>query len=354
MTLSQAQLAMVAKVRAIGGGGQGIALSERACVYIVGTIVADLNIKNHFPELPSELPTFFSEEFPSSLEVPGIPFLPLLERLIDLVPDADTYFVSLAKLHKARLKYEKILKTQPIPTMEQVGPRALLEFGKLSAHALAALLFWRKWVFDIDNRAAQETGYLFEPIIAGAIGGVPVGAKRSPVHRHRNPGRGRQVDCIKDDRAYEFKLRVTIAASGQGRWGEELDFPRDCRTSGFIPVLVVLDATPNPKLHELRQAFLSENGEVYAGAAAWQHLNDLAGPTMSSFLERYVHGPMQALLEAVEHSLPPLTLSMIADTISVKIGDESFTVTRTRAGQSIDEDWVDVLPEDVDDESPGV
>ena len=29
-------------------------------------------------------------------------------------------------------------------------------------------------------------------------------------------------------KAYEFKLRVTIAASGQGRWKEELDFPSDC------------------------------------------------------------------------------------------------------------------------------
>ena len=56
-----------------------------------------------------------------SLEVPGVPFLPLLERLIDLTPDADTYFASLAKLHKTRLKYERILNTQPIPTMEQVG-----------------------------------------------------------------------------------------------------------------------------------------------------------------------------------------------------------------------------------------
>ena len=34
---------------------------------------------------------------------------------------------------------------------------------------------------------------------------------------------------------------MTIAASGQGRWKEELDFPADCKASGYVPVLVVLD-----------------------------------------------------------------------------------------------------------------
>jgi hypothetical protein len=30
-----------------------------------------------------------------------------------------------------------------------------------------------EWLYDIDNRSAQETGYLFEPILAAAIGGIP-------------------------------------------------------------------------------------------------------------------------------------------------------------------------------------
>ena len=351
MELSKAQLAMVEKARTIGGSTQGVALSEGACVYILGTIVADLDLKDEFPEIPRELPVFFGAEAIGSLEVPGVPFLPLLERLIDLTPDADTYFASLAKLHKTRLKYERILNTQPIPTMEQVGPRALLEFGKLSPRALAALLFWRKWLFDIDNRAAQETGYLFEPIIAGAIGGVPVSASRSPIHRHRSPDKGRQVDCIKDNHAYEFKLRVTIAASGQGRWREELDFPRDCRESGFVPVLIVLDATPNPKLRELCAAFESEEGEVYVGEAAWTHLNEMAGLTMSAFLERYVYGPTKTLLEEAPESLPPITLRMDAKDISVGIGNESFNIIR-EIGEEAEGD-VESLPDDVDEEAPG-
>ena len=171
----------------------------------------------------------------------------------------------MASLHKARLKYQTILETQPIPTMEQVGPRGLLQYGTMSHASLGALLFWRKWFFDIDNRAGQETGYLFEPVIAYAVGGTPVPASRSPVKRSRDNSKGRQIDCLIGDHAYEIKIRVTIAASGQGRWGEELEFPVDCRTSGYKPILVVLDSTENPKLTELSRAFRDNGGEVYIG-----------------------------------------------------------------------------------------
>lgn len=58
---------------------------------------------------------------------------------------------------------------------------------------------------------------LFEPILAAALGGVPFPAKKSPVKRAEDPTKGRQVDCVVDRDAYEFKIRVTIAASGQGR-----------------------------------------------------------------------------------------------------------------------------------------
>lgn len=351
MALSQAQLAMVERSRAIGGGTQGVALSESACAYILAAVVADLDLKSEFPELPAKLPAFFGGAPIASLEIPGVPFLPLLDRLVGLSPDADTYFASLAKLHKSRLKYERILNTQPIATMEQVGPRALLEFGKLGPQALVSLLLWRKWMFDIDNRAAQETGYLFEPIIAGAIGGVPAGAARSPVHRRGNPGKGRQVDCIKGNHAYEFKLRVTTAASGQGRWREELDFPHDCRESGFVPVLGVLDATPNPKLREIRKAFESENGEVYVGEAAWKHLDEMAGPTMAMFLQRYVRGPIRTLLEAAPRSLPSLALRMGAEDISVGIGNESFKISRKTPAES--DCNAPPLPDDADEEAPG-
>jgi len=350
MPLNQAQRAMVQKARSIGAGGQGTALSESACSYIVGTIAADLGLKAYFPEIPQNLPPFFSDLALGSLEVSGVSFLPLLERLVDLAPDADSYFVSLARLHKSRLKYERILQTQAIPGPEHVGPRVLLEYGRLNPSALGAYLFWRKWLFDIDNRAAQETGYLFEPIIAGAIGGVSASAKRSPVRRHDRPEKGRQVDCIKDDRAYEFKLRVTIAASGQGRWREELSFPEDCRESGYTPILVVLDSTPNPKLHELIQAFKSQAGESYVGVEAWAHLNSMAGPTMGKFLDIYVHRPIAAVMDGARQSLAPLTVRMGHNEITVDLGEESFKIHRSHEAEDAKNA---ALPDDVDEEALG-
>ena len=37
--------------------------------------------------------------------------------------------VGLAALHKARLKYARILKTQAVPTIDQVGPRGCCSTG---------------------------------------------------------------------------------------------------------------------------------------------------------------------------------------------------------------------------------
>jgi hypothetical protein len=218
----------------------------------VGVVARDLRLLKHFREVPRDLPQFFSPGPLDALVLPGVDFPALFERLVKRDENADTYFSCLATLHKARLKHERILQAQPVPTIDQVGPRGLLQYGTLAPKALTLFLLWRKWIYDIDNRAGQETGYVFEPIIARAIGGVSVGSKKSPVRRQSNKQKGRQVDCIRETKAYEIKRRVTIAASGQGRWKEELDFPTDCKSSGFVPVLVVLDATPNPKLEELK------------------------------------------------------------------------------------------------------
>ena len=81
-------------------------------------------------------------------------------------------------------------------------------------------------MFDIDNRAGQETGYLFEPIIAHCIGGVSFGATNSPIKRIGGKG-GRQVDCLREEikTAYEVKVRVTIAASGQVGGEKNSAFP---------------------------------------------------------------------------------------------------------------------------------
>jgi hypothetical protein len=223
--------------------------------------------------------------------------------------------------------------------------------------ALAALLFWRKWIYDFDNRAAQETGYLFEPILAQSIGGVPFSAKKSPVRRVGTKG-GRQVDCVIEEdegkRAYELKLRVTIAASGQGRWGEEMAFPEDCKASGFKPILVVFDETPNPKLEELSAKFVSEGGESYIGSKAWEHLEEQAGDVMSRFIENYVRGSIAELLEEASEELPPITFSftdgkLIVETAGDRLEVERVTPDDPLASELVDEE--DDLPDDVDEQT---
>lgn len=350
MALTKTQQAIWEKARAYGSGDQAVSLTDDMCAYLVCRIVHDLGLQTNIPQVPKTLPPFFETEDIDSLVVSGIDARTLFEQLVVLNADADMYFACLSALHKARLKYEAILETQPIPTLEQVGPRGLLQYGKLGPAALAGLLFWRKWFFDIDNRAGQETGYLFEPVIAYAIGGTPVPAKKSPVKRHRDRQKGRQVDCLLGDKAYEFKIRVTIAASGQGRWREELDFPIDCKGSGYKPVLVVLDRTPNPKLVELERAFVAQGGEAYKGPAAWEHLDSLAGPTMALFLERYIRGPIDRLIKETPQKLPKLVATMSEASIDISVGNECFRIIRREA--SIGDDQHDQAPDDVADDIP--
>lgn len=292
-------------------------------------MIRDLGYEAHFTELGTrEWPELLSDTPPADQVLHGIDFRDLLVRVLARVPDADTYFYCLATLQKSRLKYKRIIECQPVPTMDQVGPRALLQFGHMSPSTLAGFLLWRKWLFDIDNRAGQETGYLFEPIIAKAIGGVSYSAKGSPIRRRDDPNKGRQVDCIKEDVAYEFKVRVTIAASGQGRWGEELAFPEDCRASSYRPILVVLDPTQNSKLDELVRAFQNSGGDAYVGDAAWTHLDDAAGHTMAVFLEKYVRTPIAAVLASTPEGLPDISMKMTKHSFIVEIDSDTVELLR--------------------------
>jgi hypothetical protein len=351
VALTKVQAAIWEKARALGAGEQAVALSDEMCSYLLARIVFDLGQQNKFKNLPKEAPPLFSDRPASELVVTGFDGKDLYENIVTTISDADTYFACLAALQKARLKYERILSTQPIPTLEQVGPRALLQYGKLSSHALVSLLFWRKWFFDIDNRAGQETGYLFEPVIAYAIGGTPAPAKRSPVKRHRDKTKGRQVDCIIGKRAYELKIRVTIAASGQGRWQEELDFPIDCRKSSYQPVLVCMDGTRNPKLDALEAAFKKQKGDVYIGEQAWRHLESLAGDTMSKFIDRYVRGPIQSLLHEGEQPLLELRAKFGPEIIDIALGSEILHILRSPPEPT--EDGEDEMPGDADAMIPG-
>lgn len=352
ISLTQAQKTLISRSRHPGSSGMGVALSDADCSFLIATIAKDLGRIDLFPDVDFEaLPGYFELEPVSGAHSLTLPVMDSLGILFTAVPDADTYFACLATLQKGRLKYEQILERQPFPTFEQVGPRGLLQYGTFSRDALVSFLFWRKWIYDLDNRAAQDTGYVFEPILANSIGGTPIHAGRSPVKRRSDGNKGRQVDCIRENDAYEFKLRVTIAASGQGRWREELDFPADAQASGYRPILVVLDPTPNPKLEELSDHFEAAGGHVYVGDAAWKHLEDEAGETMAVFLEKYVRGPLTELLGSADAALGELKVELTEAGVSFTVGGETRIIAR---GSELEVEVDDEMPEDVDAALPGI
>lgn len=353
MALNVVQRSLFQKARMPGSGGQAVGLDDAACRALILLAARDLDRAAELPQAP-DLPDLYAADPPDLLRFDAaVEPLRMFEWLLEACgQDVGMYFSSLAALQKARLKYRRILATQPVSTIDQVGPRSLLEYGLLPTPALTALLFLRKWVFDVDNRAGQQTGYLFEPIIANSIGGTPVPAKRSPVKRRSGKG-GRQIDCLRDNEAYELKLRVTIAASGQGRWPAELEFPEDCRASGKKPVLVVFDPTPNPKLRELTAAFEAAGGDVYIGEHAWSHLEQTAGTTMGVFLDKYVRQPLQDLLDSTPEELPELALTLNADRVVFALGGSSYEIARGAPDLDMLEDG-DELPDDVQETLPGL
>lgn len=348
--LSNPQQISFQKLYSKGSSRQDKKLSDshiRALLHIAAT---DLGISSPFGEVA--VPGIFSNDFNDDLVFgESVDSRVAYEQVLALNPNAETYVACLAQIVRARLKYVRVLRSQPLATMDQVGPRSLLQFGTMGDAELASLLVWRKWLFDIDNRAAQDTGYLFEPVIAGAIGGVPYGHKTSPIRRLSGKG-ARQVDAIKGSRAYEFKIRITIAASGHGRWSEELSFPKECVLSGYTPVLIVLDSTPNPKLNEISEAYREQGGEVYTGDAAWNHLRSEAGDEMGVFLKRYVEKPLTRMVEEEKNrlNLLPLKLEQAGGRISLIVGSESQTIERDDIDTAEDED---TIPDDAGSFLPG-
>ena len=265
----------------------------------------------------------------------GNKLLENLDELITIDSDFGLFYFNLCSLHKRRVKYQNILSAQPRPTMEQIGPRGLLEFGLNNPVLLSNWMIWRKWIFDIDNRSGQETGYLFEPILASCLGGVSVSSSKSPVKRVDSDGKptkgGRQVDCYvaSENRAYEFKLRVTIAASGQGRFAEELSFPKETEIAGIIPILLVLDSTPSNRLTELSQAFTDAGGESYIGEDAWNHMEEQSGDIIAIFIEKYIKQPLLSIAENEPKILENIQLSWNNGTITVSSENEEYIINRT-------------------------
>lgn len=255
-------------------------------------------------------------------------------KVTDINNIAFLYFKNLCDLYRRRVKYYHILQTQSFPNAEQIVPRSLLEYGNCENQLLADWLEWRKWIFDIDNRSAQETGYVFEPILASCLGGKPCSAQNSPVKRIDDQGKktnnGRQVDCYIEDlkEVYELKMRVTIAASGQGRFSEEMSFPYEAKKAGLTPILVVFDNNESALLTKLKNKYVECGGKYYIGDDAWNILKDRAGVEMGIFINKYIYPPINSM-ESLLHSNPhEIKLSKTDNFVKIMGNNSSYIIER--------------------------
>ena len=115
---------------------------------LIGVVYMDLG---KGPDLEQARPGLWTKIRPPSsyYSVPDgwfteqVPLAPMthidLMRLgVQQIPDFVTYLKCLSELHKRRRKYAMILEAQPLPTMVQVSPRSLMEFGQVDNEALAS------------------------------------------------------------------------------------------------------------------------------------------------------------------------------------------------------------------------
>lgn len=332
-TFNKEERKLLTIARTLGSNGLRVYLEDAELIRLCAIIATDLGYGSLVEDFVAagELDrgyygtpmSWFNGVLPASVTLGEV-----FHRLDKTISDFKDYFRCLCALHKHRRKFRLILEHQALPQMEQIVPRCLLEHGMMPPDTLASWLVWRKWLYDIDNRSAQETGYLFEPILAMALGGERFSDRNSPVRRAADPKKGRQVDCILDKTAYEFKMRVTIAANGQGRFGEELDFARDCESSGYRPVLLVLDPTPSSRLGDLVSEYEKRSGAAYTGDAAWSHIENAAGAVMASFIERYVKAPLLEVATAHDE-LMPIKLQYTKNQVLLEVGDTPLILDRS-------------------------
>jgi len=317
-----------------GSGDARVIISPKDVVLLVHIAYMDLH--------ENEQPEWFNQDF---VQVASTDFYRITPEMINALPEVSLedavsylqnsgatntenviylYLKNLSELYRRRFKYYNILRTQAFPHTEQIGPRCLLEYGNCDDDLLFSWMSWRKLIFDIDNRSAQETGYLFEPILASCLGGESVSHRHSPVKRlddNGNPtSEGRQIDCYiaEEGDVYELKLRVTIAASGQGRFSEEMSFPHEARAAGLRPVLIVFDPTPSTLLDRLKEKYVAEGGSYAIGDDAWNVLISRAGTEMGKYIEKYIKPPISKM-EAEYPNLPEdITLSVSDTQLAIK------------------------------------
>ena len=93
--------------------------------------LSDIEIPNDYYQIP--IKWFSTSEIPhASSEV----LLHVLDNAVRKHPDFALYIQNLCALHRRRVKYQRILETQPLAQAEQIGPRSLLEFGSCDLELL--------------------------------------------------------------------------------------------------------------------------------------------------------------------------------------------------------------------------
>jgi hypothetical protein len=326
-----------------GGGDSQVIISDSEVYSLICMAIYDLGWSYQELDItPIDLPSTDYYQITLSwfdqINIPNLSTDRILDSLGSCVSkdnDFSLYIENLSALHRRRAKYKRILSQQPLSNMDQIGPRVLLEYGCCDVGLLANWMIWRKWIYDIDNRSAQETGYLFEPVLASCLGGEAIGARNSPIKRLDSEGKptsnGRQVDCLvpANKTVYEFKLRVTIAASGQGRFGEELSFPLESQAAGYRPILLVLDPTPSGRLTELSQRFLRCGGEVHQGESAWLHMEQQAGSVISVFIEKYIKPAIQDIESVNLTEIQSLTLNWDNNQVVISNNENRYSIDRS-------------------------
>ncbi len=119
----------------LGAGSDKILLVSSEVLSLIHVTLDDLDWKYsdfNLPELKTPIPDkdYFKITF-EWFEIQNAPesseLIDIFESILDYDADFGLYFHNLCTLHKRRLKYQRILSTQPIHTMEQIGPRGLLE-----------------------------------------------------------------------------------------------------------------------------------------------------------------------------------------------------------------------------------
>jgi hypothetical protein len=248
-----------------------------------------------------------------------------LKGFVKQQPGAFRYFKALMTLHGKRLKYKQIKEHQGFTDLDAIVQRGMLEYGEVDGEYLPDWMKWRKFAYDIDNRVAQEAGYVFEPILAEALGGEQISQSKAPIE-------GRQIDALvaETQTAYEFKLRVTIAASGQGRFQKMQDKAEDIRESGYRPILLVLDPSqPSDKLRKLIRRYEDQDGEVFVGNEAWEHLDERSGESMGTFIDLYVERMVTDLVEGERDGIEDITFRNEDGKIILEVAGEEFVLSES-------------------------